>query len=221
MSEPPLAPDIVPALRYPAELAQEVLARYGQHLPVVPAGLTSSVVLDAGPPAHVVVHARHDGPVADVRAWFDEWRRWAEPGEDTVSLGHAADLDASADEPGASTVVTTTAWLRNLDDDVIAVLADGVLSRDPAVERVEVRHVATATRRGPGGERGASAGLLLQATTVAFTEAEGPRIEQRLADLHAALSAIGAISQGPRDGFTAGHHSVRDPLPPPTRFTAR
>ena len=210
MSEGPLTPDIAPRLRYPAEMAQEVLARYGQCLPVAPAGLTSAVVLDAGPPANVVVHAGHDRHAADLtdlRAWLDDWRRWAEGTEDGPPSGPAPTIGAPADAAGTAGVVTTTVALRRLDDDVIAVLADAVLGHHPAAHRIEVRHVAAASRPDAAGESGSSARQLLLATTTASTPDEVAGVEQRHADLHTALSAIGAI------GTTGRQPTVRDAVP--------
>lgn len=192
-------------LRYPAEMALEVLARYGERVTEVPPALTSAVVLDAGPPARVAVRACHAGPAAEGRAWIDDWRRWADVGEDRFSVRPASDLGRlDAGEPVAPTaMVVTTAWLRSLGNDVIAVLTGALLGRGAAVRRVEVRHVGGAVRSGAGPDPRDPADLLLRITATPTTPGATALAERRLAVLHAEVVGTGVTTSGAYAGFAA------------------
>jgi FAD/FMN-containing dehydrogenase len=199
-------------LRYPAEMTHEVLARYGEQLSEVPPGLTSAIVIDAGPPARVAVRACHAGPLAEGRAWLDEWRRWAEVTDDRFTVRSSSALGTLDDDPvGPSALVTTTAWLRGLGDDVIAVLAGAVLGRDAPARRVEVRHVGGAVRSGVGPGPDDPTDLLLRITAAPPRLAAAPEVEARLAELHAEVVATGATTSGAYAGFTPRPTAVLGP----------
>jgi hypothetical protein len=191
-------------LSYPAELAHEVLARYGERLAEVPPALTSAIVLDAGPPPRVAMRACHAGPVAEGRAWLDEWRRWAEATDDRFAVRSASTLGGLDDDPTDPTALaTTTAWLRRLSDDVISALARAVHGHDAPARRIEIRHVAGAVRSGVGPGPSDPSDLLLRLATTAPTLAAVPEAERRLAAVHAALVATGATTSGSYAGFSA------------------
>jgi len=190
-------------LRFPAEMAPEVLARYDERLAEVPPELTSSVVLEAGPPGRVALRACHAGRISEGRAWVDGWRRWAAVADDRFTVRPAASIASLDDEPVAPTALATrTAWLRSLCDDAISLLAPAAFARDPAAGRVEVRHVDGAVTAGGGPELHESSALLLRVTATAGTGAADP-VERRLAALHADLVATGATTSGAYAGFAA------------------
>lgn len=191
-------------LRYPAEMAFEVLARFGERIAEVPPALTSSIVLQADPGACVAVRACHAGPGAEGRAWIDDWRRWAEPGEDRFTVRPASDLGDLDDEPVAPAfLVVSTAWLRGLGDDLIGALVRAVLGSGSAAGRVEVRHVGGAVRSGTGPGLHGAADLLLRVTAMPPTPSAAAPLERRLAGLLEEVVATGATTSGPYAGFTA------------------
>ena len=199
-------------LRYPAEMAPEVLARYGERVAEVPAALTSAVELHAGPPAWIAVRACHAGPVVEGRAWLDDWCRWADVARDRFTVGPPSLIGRLDDEPAsmlspAGTPVSTTAWLRRLGDDAISILSAAVLAHR-VVDRVDILHAGGAIRPGFGPRPHGATDLLLRVTAIPQALAATVSVERQLAALHSELLVNGAISAGSYVGFTDAKDST-------------
>lgn len=200
-------------LRYPAAMAPEVMARWAEWVAALPAPLTSTLVLDAGDGARrpwVGVRGCAVGPEADARALVDSWRRWAEPAEDAFGRRPFAAIGA-LDDGGGGAPPATTEWLRNVGDEVAAVLCSAVADAHPDLGvRVEVHYVAGAVRPGAGPDLGDVTDLLLRLVARPVAATAHARALAHLAEVRRRLAATGATTTGAYLGFLGeGDGAVR------------
>jgi FAD binding domain-containing protein len=136
-------------LRYPADLAGDVLTRWRSWITGARPELTSSVVIT---PTTVAVHGCWSGAVDAGRQLVDEWRAWRTPTADDWSERSVAATDGVCDDrlfPTSSTM--TNEWANALRDELLDELVD--LTRrgqDPRAGVVEVRLVGGAARSRSG-----------------------------------------------------------------------
>jgi FAD/FMN-containing dehydrogenase len=150
-------------LYYPAEMADEVLRRWRDWIPTVPAGLTSAVTLMNFPPlealppelrgmSSAIVRGAFDGSMADGERLMAHWREWREPAIDAFGpLPFERVGEISQDPVEPIPVALTGSWMRALSDASIdALVKRTFVGGGPApLLFAEVRHTghgATASR---------------------------------------------------------------------------
>ena len=142
-------------LFYPIEDAQEVLRRYRDWIANVPDELTSSISITNFPPfpdvpeflrgrSVVIVRGCYVGAMEDGEALLRYWRDWKAPLADMFGPLPFSQVGSISNEPlDPSAALSSSAWLKALDDDAIETLIQyGVTGNGLVV--TEVRHVGGA-----------------------------------------------------------------------------
>jgi FAD/FMN-containing dehydrogenase len=148
-------------LYYPIELAPAVFRRYREWIASAPDELTSSIVIMNYPPipeipeflsgkSFVQVRGCYCGPAEEGEALLGHWRGWEPPFIDDFKAMPFADVAAiSSDPPDPMPGRTTSAWLRDLDDEVIDTVLRYALPAGgpPPITFAEIRHSGGAVSR--------------------------------------------------------------------------
>lgn len=198
-------------LFYPAAQAREVATRYRDWLAGAPDDLTTSVAFMNFPPlpdlpdflrgnSFAIVRGCYAGPVARGEDLLSYWRDWRAPLVDdfkAMPFGEVATISNDPVDPLPG--VSSSAWIRALEDDAIKTLVRFSLGSDgpSPLTATEVRHAGGAIARVDGrsaayGNRDAQ--HLMQ--TIAIT----PTPEARAA----ALTHIEALKEALQPSLTGG-----------------
>jgi len=166
-------------LLYPIQSVKEIYARYRDWIGSAPDELTSSIVLMNFPQipmipeflrgqSFVMVRGCYCGPVEKGEALLKPWRDWRSPSIDEFKVMPFSQVAAISNDPvDPIPALSTGAWLRELSDDVIDVLARfGLPGNDPCpLIFTEIRHAGGAVARGDpqaGAYGNRDSALLLQ-----------------------------------------------------------
>ena len=148
-------------LYYPIEQAPAVFARYREWIASSPDELTSSISIMNYPPlpffpeplrgkAIAQIRGAYCGPIEQGEALLKFWRDWQAPLIDDFAARSFSDIAKVSNDPvEPSAGLSSGMWLKDLDDETLALLIEyGAATRGPLpVVATEVRHTGGAITR--------------------------------------------------------------------------